>query len=127
MDLRWPLRISEERVGGVLVLVLTGRLGATSAVQVDAAITEAVARGDARLVVDLAGVDYMSSAGLRALAAARGRCAGAGGALYLCRLTDPVRIAVDLGGLLPEWSIEQTREEAIVGVTTRPESNGDHA
>jgi anti-anti-sigma factor len=127
MDLRWPLRISEEHAGGILVLALTGRLSAASAVGFDAAVTEAVARGDIRLVVDLEGVDYISSAGLRGLAAAGGRCSEARGALCLCRLTEPVRIALDLGGLLRELSIEATRQEAIVRVATLPASNGDHA
>ena len=127
MDLRWPLRISEERLDGVLILGLTGRLGAASAADFDAAVTAAVARGDVRLVVDLDGVDYISSAGLKALSAAGGRCAVAAGALSLCRLTEPVRIALDLGGLLPELSIEATREEAIVRVATPSRSNGDHA
>jgi anti-anti-sigma factor len=127
MDLRWPLRISEERADGVLVLALNGRLGAVSAVGFDAAVSEAVARGDVRLVVDLDGVDYISSAGLRAMAAAGGRCSEARGALCLCRLTEPVRIALDLGGLLRELSIETTRQEAIVRVATLPPSNGDHA
>jgi anti-anti-sigma factor len=127
MDLRWPLRISEERADGVLVLALSGRLGAASTVRFAAAVTEAVARGDVRLVVDLDGVDYISSAGLRALAAAGGHCAEARGSLSFCRLTEPVRIALDLGGLLPELSIVPTREDAIVRVAAPPASNTDHA
>src|SRR5260221_13704369 len=105
MDLRWPLRISEERVDGVLVLVLSGRLSAASAVGFGAAVTEALGRGDARLVVDLGGVDYVSSAGLRALAAAQGQCTRARGALSVCQLTEPVTIALDLGGVVAPVSI----------------------
>jgi anti-anti-sigma factor len=127
MDLRWPLRISEERVDGVLVLVLTGRLSAASASGFGAAVAEALSRGDVRLVVDLGGVDYVSSAGLRALAAAEDQCTKAGGALSLCRLSEPVTIALDLGGLLSQLSIEPTREEAILRVATPPASSGPHA
>ena len=53
MDLRWPLRIHEERRDGALILVLAGRLGTASVVQFDAAVTEAVLRSDRRLVIDL--------------------------------------------------------------------------
>ena len=127
MDLRWPLQISEEHVGGVLVLALAGRLGSASAVRFDAAVAEAIARGDVRLVVDMDQVDYVSSAGLRALLAAGSLITSAKGALSFCRLTEPVRIALDLGGLLSELSIEQTREAAIVRVATPPAPNGDHA
>jgi anti-anti-sigma factor len=114
MDLKWPLRIVEERLDGVLVLALAGRLGAASAASFDAAVAEAVGRGDARLVIDLAGVDYVSSAGLNALASAAGRCARSHGALVVCGLVDPVRLALDLGGLIPELPIEPSRVRAVV-------------
>jgi anti-anti-sigma factor len=127
MDLRWPLGISEERVEGVLVLALTGRLGAASAVRLDGAVTGALGGGDVRLVVDLDGVDYISSAGLKALAAAARRCRDARGALSVCGVTEPARIALDLGGLLPELSIETTREQAIARVATPPAPKADHA
>ena len=127
MDLRWPLQISEEHVGGVLVLVLSGRLGAASAVRFDAAVAEAIGRGDVRLVVDMDQVDYISSAGLKALLAAGSQITSANGALSLCRLTEPVRVALDLGGLLEELTIDASREQAIVRVATPPAPNGDHA
>ncbi len=127
MDLRWPLQIGEERVDGVLLLVLTGRLSAAGAVVFGAAVAEAVRRGDVRLVVDLGGVDYVSSAGLRALATAEDRCIRARGALSVCRLTEPVTIALDLAGLLSQLSIEPTREEAILRVATPPASSEPHA
>ena len=92
MVLRWPLRIHEERRDGALILVLAGRLGTASAVQFDAAVADAVRRGDRRLVIDLKGVDYVSGAGLKALAAAAGACAEARGSLALCELAEPVRV-----------------------------------
>ena len=116
MVLRWPLRIHEERRDGALILVLAGRLGTASAVQFDAAVADAVRRGDRRLVIDLKGVDYVSGAGLKALAAAAGACAEARGSLALCELAEPVRIALDLGGLLAELPVERSRDGAIARV-----------
>ena len=116
MDLRWPLRIEEERCDGVIVVTLTGRLGAASAVPFGARLAEAISRGNARMVIDLQGVDYISSAGLAALAAAASLCARSQGMLVLCGLTDPVRIALDLGGLLSEFPVEPSREQAVARV-----------
>ena len=113
MVLRWPLRIDEERHDGALVLILAGRLGTASAPQFDAKVAEAVLRGDRRLVIDLKGVDYVSSAGLKALATAAGACAEARGSLALCGLAEPVRIALDLGGLLADLLVEPSRDDAI--------------
>jgi anti-anti-sigma factor len=116
MDLRWPLRIEEERCNGVIVVTVTGRLGAASAEPFGAGLAEAISRGNARMVIDLQGVDYISSAGLAALAAAAGLCVQSQGALVVCGLTDPVRIALDLGGLLSELPVEPSREQAIARV-----------
>jgi stage II sporulation protein AA (anti-sigma F factor antagonist) len=116
MDLKWPLGIVEEESGGVLVLTLAGRLGAGSAASFEAAVAEAVGRGEARLVVDLTGVDYISSAGLQALSAAAGRCARSGGGLALCGVSEPVRIALDLGGLLEDLPPEPSRDDAIARI-----------
>jgi anti-sigma B factor antagonist len=116
MDLRWPLRIEEDRCDGVIVLTVTGRLGAASAVPFGAGLAEVLSRGNARVVIDLQGVDYISSAGLAALAAAASLCVRSQGTLVLCGLTDPVRIALDLGGLLAEFPVEPSREQAVARV-----------
>jgi anti-anti-sigma regulatory factor len=64
-------------------------------------------------VIDLGGVDYISSAGLKALAAAANLCAHAHGGLALCGLGEPVRIALDLGGMLADFPVEPSRDRAI--------------
>jgi anti-sigma B factor antagonist len=122
VDLKWPLRIVEERREGVLILALSGRLGFNSAGIVDAVVARAVGAGDTRLVIDLAGVDYLSSAGLHALAAAAGRCLSVGGALALCGLTEPARVAWDLGGLRPDLPTELSRDRAVARVRSHPPS-----
>ena len=117
MNLRWPLRINEERRDGALVLALAGRLGASSAVSLGMAVGQAVDRGDSRLVIDLEGVDYVSSAGLKALAAAGSVCAGARGGLALCGVGEPVRIALELGGMLADIPVEPSRDRAVARVS----------
>jgi anti-anti-sigma factor len=119
MDLKWPLRLAEDRRDAVLILVLAGRLGAAAAPTFEAAVAAAVGRGETRLVVDLTAVDYISSAGLQALAAAAALCVKAHGTLAICGLSDPVRIAFDLSGLLAGLAVEPSRDEAI-GRVTRP-------
>ena len=98
-NLRWPLRITQEHSDGVLVLWLAGRLGVESAPTLMTTVADAVARGEGNLVLDLSSVDYVSSAGLNALEAAADRCAETRGSFVLRAVTDPVRLALELGGL----------------------------
>lgn len=108
-NLRWPLRITQERRDGVLVLSLAGRVGFVSAATLVTTVADAVARGDRHVVLDLAAVDYASSAGLHALEAAADRCASADGSLVLRAVSEPVRLALDLGGLLTRFSRETNK------------------
>jgi anti-anti-sigma factor len=104
-NLRWPLRITQERRDGVLLLLLAGRVGFESAATLVTAVGDAVARGDRNLVLDLTAVDYVSSAGLNALEAAAERCAETHGSLALRAVSQPVRLALELGGLLERFPI----------------------
>jgi anti-anti-sigma factor len=125
MKLRWPLRINDARCDGALILTLAGRLGASSALSLGKVVSEAIGRGDIRLVIDLTEVDYVSSAGLKALEEAACLCTRAGGGLALCGLGEPVRIALALGGMLADFPVEPSRDRAIArvsGTATSPAS-----
>jgi anti-anti-sigma factor len=73
------MEMSETSTGGAKVLALTGRLDTASASQVETRLLALVKAGGA-VVVDMAGVNYISSAGLRALlmAAKQARAADTG-------------------------------------------------
>jgi stage II sporulation protein AA (anti-sigma F factor antagonist) len=117
-NLKWPLRIVEHRYRDVLVLELAGRVGAASAGLLSKALAKAFRRGD-RVVMDLSGVDYVSSAGLHALELAAdpgSRNGGRARTLVLCAVPEPVRVALDLAGLLPHLQIEPSRDLAVARV-----------
>jgi anti-anti-sigma factor len=111
--LSWKLTVNRECQEGVAVLSVVGRLGAASSGSLIEAIVGAIEAGDQRLLIDLTSVDYVSSAGLLALDAAAGRMHVAGGSMTLCGLTEPVRLAFELSGLLPHFSVEPSRDIAV--------------
>jgi anti-sigma B factor antagonist len=59
-----------------LILSLRGELDLTSVPQFERELRDAEATGPARLVIDLGGLDFMDSTGLRALLQARERAKG---------------------------------------------------
>ena len=65
------------------------------------------------MVLDLSGVDYISSAGLRAVQTAAFRMTASGRALVVCGLREAVSVAFDLAGLTGTVTVEESRERAI--------------
>ena len=64
------MEISKNKNGSTLVISLSGRLDTVSAPQLDEELKEAI--GDTtELILDLSGLEYMSSAGLRILLSAQ--------------------------------------------------------
>jgi anti-sigma B factor antagonist len=67
------LVIDSRREGDTLVLSLRGELDLTSAPVFDRELEQVAADSPTRLVIDLSGLDFMDSTGLRALLQARER------------------------------------------------------
>ena len=109
----WQLRSRREVEDDVLVLTFAGRIGAASAPQLIEALVAAVEGGYRRILVDLEGVDYLSSAGVIALEAIAGRVYAAGGRLVLCDLAEPVRLALQLAGRLGDFVVVRSRAAGI--------------
>jgi anti-anti-sigma factor len=111
--LRWTLSVEQRRVDDVLLIEPHGRMSSETSPQLTEALSIAIAHGESRLIVDLAGVDYVSSAGLIALDALSGRVALSGGRLVLCGLSDPVRLVFDLADLLSLFTVVSDRNAAL--------------
>jgi len=111
--LRWQLTVAREDHGPVAVFVVSGRLGTLSAGDLIEALAGSIATGARRVVLDLSGVDYLSSAGLLALDAVLGRLHMVDGQLVICGITEPVRIAFELSGLLAHFRETPSRADAL--------------
>ena len=109
----WRLDLTRHAVDGVFVLEVAGRLGTGSSGELIEALVQATVDGHRRILCDLGAVDYVSSAGLLALDAASGRIGLDGGELVLCNLTDPVRLVLDLSGLLPHFAVADSRDAGL--------------
>jgi len=111
-DVVWYLRLDEEDLGSVLVLTLHGRVFTQTIAAFAGHLAGCDARGHRALIVDLSGVDYMNSQGLRVLEAAATRSRASQRELVVCGLQPPVRTAFDLAGPAG-LTIESTREAAL--------------
>lgn len=106
------LEIHEETVGEVLVLGLKGRLDTDTAADLELAAQDAIDAGARDFVVDLSGVGYVSSAGLRVLLMI-GKSIDGKGSLCLCGLNTTVRQVFDVAGFTQLFVIGADRDAML--------------
>jgi anti-anti-sigma factor len=107
------MEIAQDVQGGVIVVTPTGRIDTTASERFSEVLAGVLAAGHTQVVIDFAGVDYISSAGLAALVVTAKRLGGGKGRLVLSALRNPVRQVLELTGLIPVFTIEASREAAL--------------
>lgn len=105
--------IAERTENDITVFVLGGRIDTQGAVEMDKALQDAVSQGKHKMVLDLAKVRYISSAGLRTLANILTKNKQANGDLKLAALNPKVRRVLEIIGFDNFFSIHQTVEDAV--------------
>jgi len=99
------MEIKTAKQGDITVVTLAGRFDAQSAGQVDASLQPLLQQGGQKLLVDMGGVEYVSSAGLRVLLATAKKTSALGGRLALCGLQPYVREVFDVAGFTSIFQI----------------------
>ena len=105
----------ESRDGGIAVVRSVGRLDLLSAADVKQRLTDAVAAGRRRLVVDLGGIEFIDSSGLGALIGGLKAARLAGGDLRIARPSEQARTILELTTLDRVLRPYATVEEALAG------------
>lgn len=105
------LKSSEQRVGCFLVK-LDGRLDTTTHQQLSALLDVIFATPVRAITLDLAGLDYMSSMGLRVLMQMMKRLAAQNGSLLLSNAKDSIKAVLEIANVLPSMSLFASIEEA---------------
>jgi anti-sigma B factor antagonist len=107
------MNITERVENGITVFVLEGRIDTEGAVDMDLALQAAVSEGKHKMVLDMAEVRYISSAGLRTLADVFTKNREAGGDLKLAALNPKVTRVLRIIGFDKFFSIYDTLEAAM--------------
>lgn len=96
---QWYLDSSAVTEKDSTVLVLRGRIGHTAAGALEAAAKAALSGDIRELVLDLSGVDYLSSAGLKVLEGLAAAQKDRGARLVLRAPSPAARLSLELSGL----------------------------
>ncbi|GAB4173106.1 MAG: anti-sigma factor antagonist [Roseiflexaceae bacterium] len=95
------------------IFELRGRLDAVGTNAAIAQVRAAVSAGTKNILLDMAGVVFMSSSGLRALLMVRKDLIANGGELRLCELQPQVYEVFAITGFTQVFAIHRTRDDAI--------------
>lgn len=109
------MQITEETRGGALLISAAGRLDSGSAGELEAVLPARVPANE-KIVLDLAGVPYVSSAGLRVLLIGAKAARAKGHKLVLTGLSPPVREVFDISGFTSIFAIEADVESALASL-----------
>lgn len=110
-----PLEIRESREAEVLVLELIGRLDTKTSGALEKSVAANLGAGQRRFILDLAGMEYVSSAGLRIFLVLAKKVSGGPGGLALCGLSPQVKEVFDIAGFTRLFTLAATRAEALAG------------
>ena len=91
------MKISETRSGDVIQIKIDGRVDTTTSPQLQNAILQAFQKGS-KLVLDFSDVEYVSSAGLRALLIGQKTANSKGGSMTLVNVADAVLQVFKMSG-----------------------------
>src|SRR4051794_5103232 len=97
---------------GILTLTVSGRIDADTTAAVGETVDRCIDAGNHKIVLDLSGVDYVTSVGLRALILGAKRLAPLGGRMVLCAPQERVLKLLELAGFTSIFKIASTRDQA---------------
>ena len=107
------LEISVEHLKRVDLITAKGRIDSSNAAQFDEVLKESIANGQNNLVLDLEGIEYMSSAGLRAIVAALRECKSNRGDVRIGAHSERVAEVFQLAGLARMFQIFDDTTTAV--------------
>jgi anti-anti-sigma factor len=107
------VNIDVRKDGQAVIVSVTGRIDTVSAPDFQQRIEDIVAQGEKKIVVDLENLEYVSSAGLRAILIGAQKAKAACGSLSCCALQGMVKKVFEISGFRAMLPIFDSVEGAL--------------
>ncbi|MBV8217254.1 MAG: STAS domain-containing protein [Solirubrobacterales bacterium] len=105
--------VEEHNQGGASVLAATGELDLRTSPELEDRLTQAFDRGAELVILDLRGIEFMDSTGLRVLLSAHQRAHESGRRFALVRGADQVERVLTLTGVRDLLTVVDAPEELL--------------
>ena len=110
------MQINTTIQDGVSVTRISGRMDATTVAEFNEECQNLLKSGSGRIIIDLAGLEYISSAGLRGILTMGKACKAAETALAFCSMQNMVADMFKLSGFTSILKVYPTLDEALAGM-----------
>lgn len=107
------MEFSNNKTDNYYVVTVTGRLDAATAGEFEEQCDKWLYQDEIHIVVDMGGVEYISSAGLRIILISAKKLRAKGGDLFFCELKGMVADVFKMTGFAAMFQIFETRAQAI--------------
>jgi len=99
------MEIEKERVGEVHVVTAQGRLDGIYSAAFANQVGELITGANPRILIDFSDIDYVTSAGLRAVLVLMKKAQASGGVFALCGVNEQVREVLAISGFAGLFSV----------------------
>ncbi|MEW6401653.1 MAG: STAS domain-containing protein [Chloroflexota bacterium] len=107
------LFIDTDMTGELPVVKVKGRVDSETAPELDEALGRLLESGSNRLVLNLQDVEYLSSAGLRAIVKAYQTAQKSGGDVRLAAVSEPIEVILRTVGMMQMLKMYPSDQEAV--------------
>ncbi len=105
------------REGNILIAAVSGRIDGGNAHAFAESVERSSLQDDEAMIMDFAEVDYISSAGLRAILVTAKRCKSVNSHFALCSLSEQIMTVFQVSGFDRIISIFPDRKDALASIT----------
>lgn len=109
------LSITTDNTQSASVMTVRGRVDSETAPELDGALSKLLNDNRNKIVLNLQGVDFLSSAGLRAMVKALKDAQKSGGDVRLASVSEPIEVILRTVGMMQMFRMFATSEEAAAG------------
>ncbi len=106
------MEIDTKKVDRTTVVSISGRMDAVTTPEAESRLSQLISSGEKQLVINLQQLDYISSAGLRALLATAKRLKAEQGDITFVHLEGHVKEVFEISGLYSVFKVFDTTDAA---------------
>ncbi len=110
------MELNFKTEGGLTIVALKGRVDAVTAPEFEKKMIEAIEKGDRKILLNMAGLEYISSAGLRSILTIAKRLKAENGEIFFAELKGAVEEVFKISGFNSIFKVFESEKTALENI-----------